>query len=76
MSDNYMVYCIRRFNGAVGKGHDMIKTRKMTNFNEQAFLSDVAGINGEQMRTVTDDINVLVSHWTKMFSLIIDRRVP
>ena len=45
MSDHYMVYCIRKFNGAVEKSHKMIKTRKMKNFNEQAFLSDVAGIN-------------------------------
>ena len=31
MSDHYMVYCIRKFNGAVEKGHKMIKTRKMKN---------------------------------------------
>ena len=43
-----MVYCIRKFNGAVEKGHKMIKKRKMKNFNEQAFLSDVAGINWKQ----------------------------
>ena len=71
-----MVYCIRKFNGAVEKGHKMIKTRKMKNFNEQAFLSDVAGINWEQMLTETDDINVLVSHWTSIFSLIIDKHAP
>ena len=35
-SDHYMVYCIRKFNGAVEKGHKMIKTRKMKNFNEEA----------------------------------------
>ena len=71
-----MVYCIRKFNGAVEKGHKMIKTRKMKNFNEQAFLSDVAGINWEQMLTETDDINVLVNHWTSTFSLIIDKHAP
>ena len=59
MSDHYMVYCIRKFNGAVEKSHKMIKTRKMKNFNEQAFLSDVAGINWEQMLNDTDDINCL-----------------
>ena len=61
MSDRYMVYCIRKFNGAVEKGHKMIKTRKMKNFNEQAFLCDVADITWEQMLTETDDINVLVN---------------
>ena len=70
MSDHYKVYCIRKFNGAVEKGQKMIKTRKMT------FLSDVAGINWEQMHTETDDINVLVNYWTSIFSLIIDKHAP
>ena len=39
-----MVYCIRKFNGTVEKGHKNIKTRKMKNFNEEAFLADVSGI--------------------------------
>ena len=33
MSDHYMVYCIRKFNGAVERDHKIIKTRKMKNFN-------------------------------------------
>ena len=50
----YMVYCFRKFNGAVEKGHKMIKTRKMENFNEEAFLADVSGITWEQMLAGTD----------------------
>ena len=71
-----MVYSIRKFNGAVEKRHKMIKTLKMKNFNEQAFLSDVASINWEQMFTETDDINELVNHWTSVFSLITDKHAP
>ena len=71
-----MVYYIRKLNGAVEKGHKVIKTRKMKNFNEQAVLSDVAGINWEQILTETDDINVLVNHWTSTFSLVIDKHAP
>ena len=44
MSDHYMVYCIRKFSGAVEKGHKTSKTRKMKHFNEEAFLADVSGI--------------------------------
>ena len=44
LSDHYMVYCDRKFNGAVEKGQKTIKTRKMKNFNEEAFLADVSGI--------------------------------
>ena len=76
ISDHYMVYCIRKFNGAIEQDHKMIKTRKMKIFNEQAFPSDVAGINWEQMLNETDDINVLVNHWTNMFFFIIDKHAP
>jgi len=76
LSDHYMVYCIRKFNGAVEKGHKMIKTRKMKHFNEEAFLTDVAGICWEQMLLETDDINVLVNDWSNLFSIIIDRHAP
>ena len=44
LSDHYMAYCIRKFNGAVEKGHKLIKTRKMKNYNEEAFLADFSGI--------------------------------
>ena len=46
LSDHYMVYCVRKFNGAVEKGHKMIKIRKMKNVNEEAFLADVSGMLG------------------------------
>ena len=76
LSDHYMVYCIRKFNGAVEKGHKMIKTRKMKNFDKEAFLADVSGICWEQMFSETDDINALVNYWSSFFSLIIDKHAP
>ena len=33
ISDHHMVYCICKCNGAVEKGHKMIKIWKMTNFS-------------------------------------------
>ena len=68
-----MVFCIRKYNGAVEKDHKMIKTRKMKNFDELAFLSDVSGICWEGMLNETDDVNVLVNRWTNLFSLIVNR---
>ena len=76
LSDHCMVYCIRKFNGAVEKSHKTIKTRKMKHFNEEAFLADVSGICWEQMLTETDDINLLINYWSKMFSLIIEKHAP
>ena len=40
----------------------MIKTRKMKNLSEEAFLADVAVIYWGQMPTEMDDIVVLVSN--------------
>ena len=69
LRDHYMVHCIGKFNGAVEKGHRMIKTQKKKKFNEEAFLADVSGICWEQMLAGTDDIDVLVSNWSNLFSL-------
>ena len=51
-----MVYCVQKFNGAEEKGHKVIKTRKMKNFNEEAFLADISGICWERILTGTDDV--------------------
>ena len=64
LSDHYMVFCIRKYNGAVEKDHKMIKTRKMKNFDKLAFLLDVSGICWEWMLNGTDDVNVLVNSKT------------
>ena len=52
---------------AVVKGHEVIKTQKMTNFNKEAFLVDVSGICWEQMLAKTDRINVPVNNSFKLF---------
>ncbi len=76
LSDHFMVYCIRKFNGAVIKDHKVIKTRKMKHFNEEAFLADVSSIFWGQMVTQTDDIDIIVNNWSNLFSSIIDKHAP
>ena len=76
LSDHYMVYCSRKPNGAIEKDHKMIKTRKMKNVNEDTFLADVSAICWEHLLYNTDDVNVLVSTWSSMFSLIIEKHAP
>ncbi len=76
LSDHYMVYCIRKFNGALEKDHKLIKIRKMKRFDESAFLIDVSGICWEQVVTETDDINTLVNNWSNLFSSTIDKHAP
>ena len=71
LSDHFMVYCVRKFEGGVLKDHKMIRTRRMKKFNKQMFLMDVASINWVKALGKTDDINVLVSNWSKLFSSVI-----
>ena len=60
LSEHYLVYCIRKFNGAVIKDHKVIKTRKMNKFDEGHFLNDVSIVCWEKVVTQTDDIDILV----------------
>ena len=76
MSDHYMVFCVRKFEGALKKDHKVDTTRSMKNFDKDAFLSDVAGICWERGFSETDDVNVLVTQWSTLFSLIIDKHAP
>ena len=76
MSDHYMVFCVRKFEGALKKDHKVVTTRSMKNFDKDAFLADVADICWEQGLNETDDINVLVTQWSTLFSLIIDKHAP
>ena len=76
MSDHYMVFCVRKFEGALKKDHKVITTRPMKNFDKDTFLADVAGICWKQRFNETDDVNVLVTRWSTLFSLIIDKHAP
>ena len=37
LSDHYMVYCIRKLNGSIGKNPKFKETRNMRKFCEEAF---------------------------------------
>ena len=76
LSDHFMVFCVRKFEGGVIKDHKTIKTRRMKNFNEQMFLNDVASINWIRALGQTDDINILVRNWSSLFSSVIEKHAP
>ena len=44
VSDHYMVYCVRKLNGAIQTGHKTLKSRNMRKFTEDHFLADVSSI--------------------------------
>ena len=76
LSDHYMVYCIRKFNGAVEKDHKKIKTRNMKHFSENQFLCDVSDICWGQFFHQTDDVDVLVNNSSSLFSFVIEKHAP
>ena len=73
MSDHCMVYCIRKFNGAIERGHKIMKTCPMKNFNQDAFLSDIASICWDNILSKTDNVNCSACEWTNLLSLIIEK---
>ena len=73
MSDHYTVFCVRKFDGALLKDREIIKTRSMKYFDENAFLADVCNIWWEGAFSETDDVHVLVKKWNTLFSLTIDK---
>ena len=54
----------------------MIKTRKMNNFIEGAFLADVASVCWEHVVTISDNIKSLVNDRSAIFSALIERHAP
>ena len=44
ISDHYMVFCVRKFDGALLKDRKITKTRSMKHFGESAFLAEVSNI--------------------------------
>ena len=76
LGDNFMVFCVRKFEGGVINDHKTIKARRMKNVKEQMFLNEVASINWLRALGQTDDINALVSNWSKSISLIIEKHAP
>ena len=76
LSDHYMVYCIRKFNGAVEKDHKKIKTRNMKHFSENQFLCDVSDMCWGQFFHQTGDVDILVNNWSSLFSFVIEKHAP
>ena len=76
LSDHYLVFCVRKFRGACKKQHKNISTRQMKNFDQTEFVNDLLGVDWRGIVRNTDDVNVVVSKWTNIFSLILEKHAP
>ena len=71
LSNRYLVYCIRKFNGAITVDQNVIKTRTMNKCKEGEF--HVASVCWESMVIQTDNVAIIVNNWSALFSTIIDK---
>ena len=76
LSDHYLVYCIRKFQGGVLKEHKNVLTRRMKHFVSEKFIDDLISTPWDQIAGMPDDVNDAVSDWTNMFSLILEKHAP
>ena len=81
MSNHYIVFCVLKFDSALLKDRNVIKTWSMKHFDENAFLADVCNIwwEGALSETDVNDVlvkDVLVKKWSTLFSLTIDKHAP
>ena len=45
ISDHYVVYSVRKYQGGIKHNHKHIHTRQLKNFNKEAFLADLNDVN-------------------------------
>ena len=67
----------QKFHGGLQQSkHKNISTRQMKHFSKSEFLDDLQKIDWKGIVTQTDDVNIIVEQWTKMFSLILEKHAP
>ena len=64
LSDHYLVYAVRKFQGGIKRQHKFIRTRQMKNFSEEAFLSELRSIGG-QFLLIVHQLTVRIVHFMK-----------
>ena len=75
ISDHYLVYCVRKFKGRLGKIPKTFESRQLKNFNKEMFIQDLSRVYWDDLVDY-DDPNAIVDMWTKMFTSIIDKHAP
>ena len=76
MSDHYMAYCVRKFNGSLTRDHKAIKMRNMENFSKSAFLADVSRICWEVIIMPCHGVDERVRKWTSVFYTLVEKHAP
>ena len=76
LSDHYMIYCVRKFRGALKGQHKKIKTRQMKHFDETKFLDEISSIDWNSALQSSVDLDSAVENVTNLLSLVIEKHAP
>ena len=71
LSDHYMIYCVRKYRGALIGQHKKITTRQMKHFDETS-----SSIDWNLVLQSSTDLDSAVENWTNLLSLIIEKHAP
>ena len=76
ISDHYLVYAVRKFQGGIKCQHKFIRTRQMKNFSEEAFLSELRSIGGQFLLRSSSDVREIVHNFISVLLAIIEKYEP
>ena len=76
ISDHYVVYVVRKYQGGIKYNHKHIHTRQLENFNKEAFSADFDAVNWSAILVCSDDINVILDKVMRTLSLVIEKHAP
>ena len=76
LSDHYLVYAVRKFQGGVKRQHKFIRTRQMKNFSEEAFLSELRSVDWQSTLRSSSDVREIVHNFTSVLSTVIEKYAP
>ena len=76
MSDHYLAYAIRKFQGGSKRQHRVIKTRQMKHFDDKSVLQYLALVDWKTHLRSSADINTIVETFTSLISGVIRKYAP
>ena len=76
LSDRCMIFCVRKYRGALKGQHKKISTRQTKDFDQNSVLSDISSIDWDSILNCSKDINTAVENWSNVLSMIIEKHAP
>ena len=75
-SDHYLIYCNGKLRGAFIKEHMFIISRKMKNFDKEAFLRDVSTLPWDNIVRSLETLGETIDRFTETLMLLIEKHAP